>query len=89
MKYKITIYLFLMKMKFAILTLFLLTLFIQIINLIEVSRILENDQIDLFAILYLSLLKLPTTISQIIPFVIIISTEYVVDQSRFSSSMGD
>ena len=55
MKYKITIYLFLMKMKFAILTLFMLTLFIQIINLIEVSRILQSNQFDMLSILHLSI----------------------------------
>ena len=73
MKYKINIYLFLLKLKYIILTLFLLSLFIQIINLIEISRILESGYFDFFSILYLSLLKLPTTIGQIIPFVIILT----------------
>ena len=77
MKYKINIYLFLLKLKYIILTLFLLSLFIQIINLIEISRILESGHFDFFSILYLSLLKLPTTIGQIIPFVIIISTAFL------------
>ena len=76
MKYKITLYLLSMKIKFFILTLFLLALFIQIINLIEVSRILKSDQFDIFSILYLSLLKLPSTINQITPFSIIISTAF-------------
>ncbi len=76
MKYKITIYLFLMKMKFAILTLFILTLFIQIINLIEVSRIVQSSKFDMLTILHLSILKLPSTINQITPFSIIISTAF-------------
>ena len=59
-----------------ILTLFLLALFIQIINLIEVSQIVESSNMNMFTILYLSLLKLPSTINQIIPFVIIISTAF-------------
>ena len=52
MKYKINIYLFLLKLKYIILTLFLLSLFIQIINLIEISRILESGYFDFFSILY-------------------------------------
>ena len=77
MRYKITIYLLSLKIKFIIITLFLLALFIQIINLIEVSRIVESSNMNMFTILYLSLLKLPSTINKIIPFAIIISTNYV------------
>ena len=57
MRYKITIYLLLMKIRFIILTLFLLTLFIQIINLIEVTRIVDSRKIDMITILNLSILK--------------------------------
>ena len=89
MKYKITIYLFSMKIKFFILTLFLLSLFIQTINLIEVSRILKSSQFDMLSIAYLSLLKLPSTINQIVPFVIIISTaffyRYLISNNEFIS----
>ena len=76
MRYKITKYLISMKIKFNLLTLFFLAIFIQLINLIEVSRILESSKFDVISILYLSLLKLPTTINQIIPFAIIISTAF-------------
>ena len=65
-----------MKIKFIILTLFVLSLFIQIINIIEVSRILKSDNFDFFSILYLSLLKIPSSINQIIPFSIIVSTAF-------------
>ena len=70
MRYKINIYLFSMKIKFIIITILLLSLFTQIINLIEISRILESRQFDFLSILYLSFLKLPTTIGQIMPFAI-------------------
>ena len=76
MRHKITIYLLLLKIKFIIMTLFSLTLFIQIINLIEVSRILESHDFNIFSIFYLSLLKLPSSINQIITFTIIISTAF-------------
>ena len=74
MIYKLSIYLLTMKIKFIFLTLFLLGLFIQIINLLEVSRIIESDKMKFTTIIYLSFLKLPTTIQEIMPFVIIIST---------------
>ena len=83
MRYKITIYLLSLKIKFIILTLFLLALFIQIINLIEVSRIIETNKMNMFKILYLSLLKLPSTINQIIPFAIIVSTAFFIQISLF------
>ena len=76
MKYKINLYLFFLKIKFTILTLFLLSLFIQIINLIEVSRILNVNKLNIFHVLYLSLLKMPSTMNQILPFAIIISTAF-------------
>ena len=89
MRYKITIYLLSLKIKFIIITLFLLALFIQIINLIEVSRIVESSNMNMFTILYLSLLKLPSTINQIIPFAIIISTaffyRYLIGNNEFIS----
>ena len=87
MTYKITKYLIVMKLKFIILTLFYVTLFTQIINLIEVSRILESNQFNIFSLLYLSLLKIPSSINQILPFVIIISTaffyRYLITNNEF------
>ena len=76
MRLKITIYLLTMKIKFIFLTLFVVGLFVQIINLIEVSKILESDNRNIFSIFYLSFLKLPTTIQEIMPFVIILSTAF-------------
>ena len=76
MRLKITIYLLTMKIKFILLTLFVIGLFVQIINLIEVSKILETENRNMFSIFYLSFLKLPTTIQEIMPFVIILSTAF-------------
>ena len=76
MRYKLTIYLLTMKIKFILLTLLLLGLFVQIINLLEVSRVIESQKANMITIIYLSFLKLPTTIQEIMPFVIIISTAF-------------
>ena len=76
MKNKISIYLFTTNIKYIFLTLFFIALFIQIINLLEVAKIIENNNSNSISILYLSFLKLPTTMSEVIPFVIIISTAF-------------
>ena len=76
MKNKISLYLYTLKIKFIIITLFFLSLFIQIINLIEVARISESKNFDIIQVIYLSILKLPSSSQQITPFVIIISTAF-------------
>ena len=86
---KIYFYLFLMKVKYILVTLFLLALFIQIINLIEVSRIVEYQNLNFISILQLSFFKLPTTMLEILPFVIVISTSffyrYLISNNEFIS----
>ena len=77
MKNKISIYLFLMKIKYILTTLFFISLFIQIINILEVSRIVENQNLNFIKIIYLSLLKLPNTMLEILPFAIVISTAFL------------
>ena len=76
MKNKISIYLFSSNLKYIFITLFFIALFIQIINLLEVAKIIEDNNSNIISILYLSILKLPTTILEVIPFVIIISTAF-------------
>ena len=87
MRNKISFYLFKLKIKFIILTLFFLCLFIQIINLIEVSRLLESENFNIWSIFYLSSLKLPGTTQEIVPFVIIVSTaffyRYLINNNEF------
>ena len=76
MKNKISIYLFTMKLKYIFLTLFFISLFAQIINLLEVGKIIENKNLNIVTILYLSILKLPTSMQEIVPFAVIISTAF-------------
>ena len=66
-----------MKMKYILLNIFFIGLFVLLINLLEISRIIEEKNSGIFSIIYLSLLKIPTIIINIIPFVIIISTAFV------------
>ncbi len=66
-----------MKIKFVFSTLFFISLFVQVINLLEVSKIIEGDNNNFFKIIYLSFLKLPTTMLEILPFAIVISTAFL------------
>ena len=77
MNKKIYLYLYLMKTKYILLNVLFIGLFVQLINLLEISRIIEEKNSNLSSILYLSLLKIPTVIVDIIPFVIVISTAFV------------
>ena len=77
MNNKIFNYLFLMKIKYILLNILFLGIFVEIINLLEIAKIIENDNINIFTIFYLSILKLPSIIIEIIPFVIVISTTFI------------
>ena len=77
MNKKIYLYLYLMKTKYILLNIFFIGLFALLINLLEISRMIEEKNSGLFSIMYLSLLKIPTIIIDIIPFVIVISTAFI------------
>ncbi len=66
-----------MKTKYILLNIFFIGLFVQLINLLEISKTIEKKNSSIFSIIYLSLLKIPTIIIDIIPFVIVISTAFV------------
>ena len=65
---KINFYLFTLASKYILINLIIITIFVLFLNLLEISRILEKE---------LSLLKLPTIISEIIPFVVILSIAFL------------
>ncbi|PPR45934.1 MAG: hypothetical protein CFH17_00216 [Alphaproteobacteria bacterium MarineAlpha5_Bin7] len=77
MNNKIFNYLFLMKIKYIFLNILFIGIFVEIINLLEIAKIIEKDNLNVFLIFYLSLLKLPSIIIEIIPFVIVISTAFI------------
>ena len=74
---KIKRYLLLTSLKYIIINQFLILLFIIFINLIDLSRIIEKENQNLFNFFYLSLLKIPSIINETSPFVIIISTAFL------------
>ena len=77
MNNKIFIYLFLMKIKYILINIFFVGIFVHLINLLEIVKIIEEKNSNFFSILYLTLLKLPTIVIEIIPFVIVISTAFL------------
>ena len=73
----INFYLFTLASKYILINLIIITILVLFLNLLEISRILEKDDTTLGFFLLLSLLKLPTIISEIIPFVIILSIAFL------------
>jgi len=74
---KINFYLFKLTMKYIIINFLIITLFVIFLNLIEISRILEKENQNLYFYIYLTLLKIPSIINQTIPFVIIVSIAFL------------
>jgi len=76
--YKINIYLFSLTNKYLIINLVLISLFIVFINILELSRILSDENKNLLNFLYLSFLKFPSILNEIMPFVTIISVSFLI-----------
>lgn len=74
---KINLYLFSQTNKYILLNFAIISILILFINFIELSRILPQDKKNLFNYLYLSLLKFPSILNEIISFVVIISIAFL------------
>ena len=74
---KINLYIFLMSIRFILFNILIITILFSLINLLEISRLIAHQDSSLTIFLLLSLLKIPSIISQIIPFVIIISIAFI------------
>ena len=75
---KINIYLFSLTSRYLIINFVIFSIFIIFINLLELSRVVAEDNRNLITFLYLSILKYPSILSEIIPFVTIISVAFLV-----------
>ena len=74
---KINLYLFKLTNKYIFLNLFLVSIIVIFINLIEISRLLENFENKFFYFFLFSVLKLPVVLNDVIPFVIIIAISFL------------
>ena len=75
---RINIYLFFLTNKYLLVNFIIISLFILFINLLELSRILQEDSKSLFNYIYLFFLKYPSILNEIIPFVTIISISFLI-----------
>ena len=75
---KINFYLFILTNKYLVINFIIISLFIIFINLLELSRIISEDNKSLFNFLYFSFLKYPSILNEILPFVTIISISFLV-----------
>ena len=87
---KILIYLYKTKLIYILVSLIILSFTVQIVDLIELTRININKSNFAFEnILKMSFLKLPFLINEILPFIVIISTAFyfknLIDNNEFVS----
>ena len=75
---KINSYLFHLTNKYLIINFIIISIFIIFINLLELSRIISEDNKSIFNFIYLSFLKYPSILNEIIPFVTIISIAFLI-----------
>ncbi len=74
---KINLYLFLLSSKYLIINLLLISIIIVFLNLIELSRILQNVDSNFGDYFYYSILKYPSLINEILPFATIVSISFL------------
>lgn len=74
---KINLYIFNLTSKYVLLNIFFITTIIIFINLLEISRLIDNNNSNFTTFILLSILKIPSIISETMPFVIIISIAFL------------
>ena len=74
---KINFYIFILSCKYILINLFFLTLIVLFLNLIEITRLLDASNSNIISFFKLSFLKIPSVISETIPFVIVISVAFL------------
>ena len=70
---KINLYIFKITNKYLLINLILILSLVTFINLIEIARNLTDNNKNLWNYLFLTILKIPSIITQIFPFVTILS----------------
>tara|TARA_A100000164_G_scaffold371752_1_gene399892 strand:- start:1014 stop:2093 length:1080 start_codon:yes stop_codon:yes gene_type:complete len=75
---KINIYLFNLTNRYLLINFIIISLFIIFVNLLELSRVLSEDNKSIINFIYLSFLKYPSILNEIIPFVTIISISFLI-----------
>ena len=74
---KINKYLFKLTLKYLFINTLIISVLIIFINILEISRIIDNSNNKLYSFFYLSILKLPSVINETIPFIVVISIAFL------------
>ncbi len=74
---KINLYLFILSTKYILMNMLIICIFIIFLNFIELSRVLDITENNLINYFYLTLLKFPSILLEIIPFVTIIAISFL------------
>ncbi len=74
---KVNFYLIKLSAKYIFINILIISVFIIFLNLIEISRMINND-ISMINYLVLSILKYPSILNQVLPFVIIIGISFLL-----------
>ena len=75
---KINYYLFYLTNKYLITNFLIISILIIFVNLLELSRVISEDDKSMFNFVYLSFLKYPSILNEIIPFATILSITFLV-----------
>ena len=75
---KINYYLFYLTNKYLLFNFVIISFLILFVNLLELSRIITDDNKNIFNFIYLSILKYPSILNEILPFVTIISISFLI-----------
>ena len=75
---KINNYLFFLTNKYLIINFLIVSIFIIFINLIELSRVISENEKNISNFAYLSFLKYPSILNEVIPFVTILGVTFLI-----------
>ena len=75
---KINNYLFIQTNKYLLINFLIVSIFIIFLNLIELSRVISENEKMIINYIYLSLLKYPSILNEIIPFVTILAVTFLI-----------
>ena len=75
---KINFYLTGLTSKYIFINLIIVSIFIIFLNLIDISRIIVSEDKNIYDYIILSFLKLPSILNEILPFVSIIATSFLI-----------
>ncbi len=74
---KLNLYLFFLSSKYILINLLIISIVAMFLNLIDMSRIINEKQFNVINFAYLSFLKYPNILNEILPFVVIIGISFL------------